>query len=272
MATNFQVLSNDQLHRAAPSIFATQPWEKVSDKYAFVPTIQVVDALRAEGFLPVRAQQSRTRIPGKAEFTKHLLRFRHADNLNGAVVGDEVPELVLVNSHDRTSSYQLSAGIFRLVCSNGLVVKSAAFGDINIQHSGDITSRVIEGSYEVVGNLSRITETIDTLKGARLNDQQQIAFAKAALALKAPTDEHGNIQSPIQPERLLEVKRFADAAPTVWNTFNRVQENLLKGGQRGRSATGRRVRTRSVASVTEDLRLNKSLWVLAEELAKAVQH
>src|ERR1017187_1533644 len=128
-------LSNEQLHLVAPSIFAAEPWEKVSDKYAFIPTITVVDALRAEGFVPVRVGQSRSRLVGKSEFTKHMLRFRQEKDLDTTrVVGQEIPELVLVNSHDRSSGYQLSAGIFRLICCNGCTVKSADFGDISVHH------------------------------------------------------------------------------------------------------------------------------------------
>src|SRR6266403_2854016 len=107
-----QGLTNDQIMKAAPSVFALEPWERMSEKYKFIPTIQVVDAMRDNGFMPVRAGQSRSRIPGKAEFTKHLLRFRHVDYMDtsGRVVGDEIPEIVLMNSHDGTSAYKLNAG------------------------------------------------------------------------------------------------------------------------------------------------------------------
>jgi Domain of unknown function (DUF932) len=124
-------MTNEQLAKAAPSIFAQQPWVEVSDKYTFIPTIDVVEAMRAEGFFPVKATQSRSRIEGKGDFTKHLIRFRRegVEDLPRVVNGNahffyaqngltapEFPELVLTNSHDRSSGFQLSAGIYRQVC------------------------------------------------------------------------------------------------------------------------------------------------------------
>src|SRR5262249_39656086 len=152
MTTAIATLTNDQLHRSAPSIFASTPWHHMSDGYRFVPTIEVVDLLRGRGFQPVRAQQSRSRIEGKGAFTKHLIRFRHDSLIDAPRVGEEIPELVLVNSHDGTSSYQLMAGIFRLVCSNGLVVQSTDFGSIRVHHSGgkDFQQRVIDATYQIV--------------------------------------------------------------------------------------------------------------------------
>src|SRR6476469_6888602 len=108
-------LDDDQLRRTAPSVFAVNPWDRMSGRYRMVPTIEVVGMLRDKGFHPVRAEQSRARIDGKGAFTRHLLRFRHADHLSPLTVGAEVPELVMVNSHDGTSAYRFLAGIFRLV-------------------------------------------------------------------------------------------------------------------------------------------------------------
>src|SRR4051794_12094622 len=121
-------LSHDQIRRVAPSVFAETPWSNMSDRYGFVPTVAVLGMLAGEGFYPVRAAQSKTRIEGKSDFTKHMIRFRHLDYLKPSQVGQELPELVLTNSHDGTSGYQLAAGIFRLVCSNGMVVQSSDFG------------------------------------------------------------------------------------------------------------------------------------------------
>ena len=264
-------LDDTQLRKAAPSIFASEPWGEVSERYAFIPTISVVDALRGEGFFPVKATQSKSRIEGKAEFTKHMIRFRRDDGVAIHSVGDEMPELVLVNSHDRTSSYQLSAGIFRLVCSNGMIVKSANFGDIKVQHSGDIAGQVIEGSYTIISEMPKLMSRMDELKGVQLTPQEQFIFAKSALQLRYPDDSAGNSTSPIRPEALLSARRRADAGMDLWTTFNRVQENMIKGGVHGTGSTGRRMSTRKVNSVSEDIRLNKALWLLTENMA-ALKH
>ncbi len=112
-------LSDDQIRTVAPSIFADAPHESRSERYAYIPTAAVLAELRKEGFQPFMACQTRVRDEGKREHTKHMLRLRHASQINGA----EANEIVLLNSHDGTSSYQMLAGMFRFVCSNGLALK-----------------------------------------------------------------------------------------------------------------------------------------------------
>ncbi len=110
-----QPLSNEQINQLAPSAFATTPWYAQSNRYAFVPTSNVIEGMRAAGFLPYTAAQSLSRIADKRFFTKHILRFRPQD-VSLAQVGDTTVEAVLVNSHDGTSRYELSLGAFRLAC------------------------------------------------------------------------------------------------------------------------------------------------------------
>ena len=111
-------LDNDSLRRLAPSIFATEPWSGMSSRYAFIPTIQIVDAMRGEGLVPFSAQQAVARVPGKAPFTKHMLRFR--DTRKSVEVAGTVPEIVLINSHDGASNYSLMTGAFRFICMHGM--------------------------------------------------------------------------------------------------------------------------------------------------------
>lgn len=270
-------LENEQLMRLAPSIFATEPWEQVSERYAFIPTIKVVDALRDEGFVPVVARQTRTRVEGKGEFTKHMLRFRREVDMNIPSVVDgnahhffkdapEIPELVLVNSHDRSSGYQLSAGMWRQVCSNGLMVQSASIAGISIRHSGDVVGEVIEGSYQIINEMPRALDRIERFKHTMLDAQQKEIFATAALELRYPKDESGNQRSPILAPQLLNARRRVDEGNDLWTVFNCVQENFMRGGLKGIATTGRRTRTRKIGSVNEDVRLNKALWTLTEQM------
>jgi hypothetical protein len=263
-----QVLSNDQLQRMVPSVFSEVPHDSVSARYTFIPTIGIIDALRNEGFMPVRAQQSASRLEDGKMFAKHMLRFRRIEDLeNTKVVGTEIPELVMVNSHDRSSGFQLSAGLFRLICSNGMTVKSSNFGDISVRHTGDIRDNVIEGSYEIIQEMPAILAKVEQYKNVKLDPVHELAFADAALELRWPTNEQGNSAAPIRPTQLLNPRRSADNTNDLWTTFNRVQENFIKGGLRGTGTTGKRTTTRKIASVSEDLRLNKSLWLLTERMA-----
>jgi len=261
-------LTLDTLRHAAPSIFATSPWGAMSHRYKMVPTVEVIDMLGAEGFLPVRAMQSRSRIEGKADFTKHLIRLRRASDLN-AEVSQEVPELVLVNSHDGTSGYQLMAGIFRVVCTNGLISKSADYGSISLRHCGgaDFRNRVIDATYRVLDDSTQAIASANTWKQIGLSAPQQEAFATAALELRD--------NAIVRPAQLLRAKRMedresADGSRDLWRTFNTVQEHMVRGGDRGIGSTGRRTTTRAINSVDGDLRTNKALWTLASKMAELV--
>jgi hypothetical protein len=258
-------MTNDQLRAAAPSIFAAQPWHAMSNRYTFIPTSAVVDRMRAEGFEPVAAAQSNTRIEGKGEFTKHVIRFR--DMRAGSApatraLGVVYPELVLTNSHDGASAYKLDAGLFRLVCTNGMVVSDGEFSQINVRHSGSADG-IIEASYQVVEQFPKVIDSAASFQALRLSAPEQNAYNAAALALR-----YDEGTAPIAPAQL-RARRTEDTAGTLWNAFNVAQENLVGGGLRGRNAeTGRRLKTRPVNGISENTRLNKALWTLTQEMAK----
>lgn len=258
-------LDLEQVRRRAPSAFATQPWEQTSDKYRFFPTSEVLTALMNNGFEPVEAQQSRTRIEGKGEFTKHMIRLRHKEltRTDLANVGDEVPEVVLLNSHDGSSSYRLMLGMFRLVCSNGLIVASSMVNECRVRHSGreDLIGDVLEGSFKIIEEAPKAIAQINQWKGIELSRAEQEVFAKAAIEARDTTLE-------VQPGEALVTRRSADRTNDLWTTLNVVQENLIKGGMDGRNATGKRSTVRGVKSVDGNTKLNRALWTLGEEMAK----
>jgi len=262
-----QPLSNDQLMRFAPSVFATKPWQAMSARYSFIPTINVIEKMRAEGFQPYAAQQAVTRIEGKGEFTKHLVRFR--DDRQGTEpaihsLGQIFPELVLINSHDGLSSYQLQAGFFRLVCLNGMICADGSFSPINVRHSGDV-SDVIEASYQVIEQFPKVLDSVESFQGKLLSANEAEAYGAGALAIR-----YDEGTSPIQPVDVIRPRRSEDQKPTLWNLFNRVQENLTQGQaglNRVNLETGRRTkRTRAIKSISEDTRVNKALWAFTEKI------
>lgn len=264
-----QPLSNAMIGLHAPSILAAAPHESRGARYRFIPTIDVIEGLRREGFAPFEVRQTRCRVPGKRDFTKHLVRLRHQSSGYGSLSA-EVPEIVLVNSHDGTSSYQLLSGIFRMVCSNGLIAGDIC-DDIRIRHSGNIVDDVIEGSFRVLDNVKAVTERIDTYKATVLDVREQAAFCAAAAELKWGSDDNGNSLAPVTGDSVLRLageNRWEDRGGDAWRVFNRVQENLLKGGIRGRSTSGRRTTTRAVNGVSENVRLNRALWTLMDHLVE----
>lgn len=267
-------LTVDEIARYAPSVLASEAHESRGERYAYIPTIDVLDGLRKEGFVPYAVAQTRVKDQTKREHTKHLVRMRHESQIGslqrGGIVGaEEIPEIILVNSHDGTSSFQLMSGMFRLVCSNGLIAGNIQ-DDIRIRHTGNIIGDVIEGSYQVLDSLKEITERVDHYKGIELSAPEQLLLANAAIDLRWDRDEVTH-QAPVDASSLVRPRRTADVKPDLWTTFNRIQEHIIKGGVRARMTNGRRTTTRAVQGVNENVKLNKALWALADGFAALKQ-
>lgn len=260
-----QTLSDIDLKRLTPSVFALEPWFEQSLNYRFLPTIEVINALRENNYHPVRAMQSRTRIPGKREFTKHLLRFRPYGDYQ---VSDIIPEIVLINSHDGTSSYQMMLGLFRLVCSNGAVVSDGNIETIRVTHRGDrnLCQDVIDASAKLINESPKVIAQVNNWRAIQLEPIDQRILAESVKEIYQTT-------LAIDSNRLLSARRTTDmpqgdGTRSLWNTYNVIQENVMRGGVRGVSNTGRRMRTRSIASVDRDVKLNKALWSLTAKMAE----
>jgi hypothetical protein len=253
------------LAAAAPSVFATRPWGGVSGRYKFVPTSHVLDLLSDAGYLPVRASESTTRAEGKRGFSRHEIRLRRPEHVLATLeVGDEIPEIILGNSHDRSSGYTLSAGLFRLVCANGLMRAGDGMGSVSVRHVGgkDFDKLMLEATHNVVAAIPSTLAQVGVMKQIELRAEERTAFAEAALEVRGK----GGVT--VTPAAVLSPRRREDTAPTLWNTFNAVQENLIRGDLRGKGSTGKAAKTRPVKSVAEDTRLNRALWTLAAKMAE----
>lgn len=232
-----------------------------SERYSYIPTITLLENLQREGFQPFFACQSRVRDPSRREHTKHLLRLRRAGQING----QHVPEIIILNSHGGESSFQLLPGIFRSVCTNSLVC-GQSFGEIRVQHRGDIVGKVIEGAYEVLGIFDRVEEKREAMQSLLLPPPAQHALANAAL-----TYRFGEEHQPVTAAQILTPRRYEDRQDDLWTTYQRLQENLLKGGLPGRTAKGKRSHTRAVNGIDGDVKLNRALWVMAESLLESLK-
>lgn len=245
------------LFKQAPSIFSQQSHEKTSNKYSLIPTIECVRGLQNSGFYPVQVQESRVRNKENKPFSKHLIRFRR-EGLNES--GGNVPEIVMVNSHDGTCSYQIRAGIYRLVCANGLIVGNDFFYR-SVRHQGDVISKVVESAGEIIEVIPEVLGVAEEWKGIELSGEQRKIFAESSALLKWDKEE-----IKLDTQKLLIPRRNHDDNKDLWTTFNTVQENIMKGGIRYYSGM-QRSRTRGVNSVNENSRLNTALWNLAEKMA-----
>ncbi|WP_420286644.1 DUF932 domain-containing protein [Enterobacter sp. BNK-9] len=253
-------LTHEELMSHVPSVFGSDKHESRSDRYTYIPTINILESLQREGFEPFFACQKKVRDQSKREHTKHMLRLRRA----GQLTGHQVPEIILLNSHDGSSSYQMLPGLFRGVCTNGLVC-GQSFGEVRVPHKGNVVEKVIEGAYEVLGVFDRVEEKRGAMESLLLPPPAQHALAEAAL-----TYRFGEEHQPVTATQILTPRRYEDRQDDLWSVFNRCQENLLKGGLPGRTAKGKRSHTRAVNGIDGDIKLNRALWVMAEQMQQAL--
>jgi hypothetical protein len=267
----YQPMDNATLAQLSPSVFACTAHESRSDRYTLIPTSRVVDALRDHGFAPVHATEARSRDHSKRGFAKHLIRFRH-ESAPARALNETIPEVVLTNSHDGSSAYALYGGLFRLICLNGMVVPDGFCGSVKVPHKGDVVRQVIEGSYEVIEGANRTMSVVKDWSAIDLSRDEQMALAESAHRLRF-ADTEGKVTTPIQPEALLTPRRYADNGSDLWRSWNRIQENAIKGGLSawGISAPNgrvRRVTSKAVTGIEGSVRLNRELFALGARMAE----
>jgi len=259
-------LTNDQIGRCCPSVVAEAAHESRSNHYLYIPTIAVIETLREFGYIPTAAMQSKSLVAGQQAFTKHLLRLRKANHLGNRE--EDVPEIVLVNSHNGTSAYSIMAGIFRLVCSNGLIV-----GDVNttlrVKHIGNIINEVLEATRTIAEEAEQTMRVVEEMKHIKLTWQDKVLLAKYALKARFGDEQprviEGELVQPSSihsPAAALQIRRREDRGDDLYTTLNVMQENLLTRGVRDNH--GRR--SRAVHGIDQTLGVNRLLWQFAQEL------
>ena len=249
-------LSLDAVRTRAPAVFASGADERLSSKYTFLPTERILTGLMSAGFVPVDARQASARR-GSALHARHVVRLR--PRFQTVQLKDSVPEVVFLNSHDGSSAYQLRMGLFRVVCTNGLIVSRGAFPAYCVSHRGNIVDDVVAGAVKLADRFEALAEQVERMEQRQLFKDEQLAFAEAALRLRFPEPA----VSGMQPAQLLACRRSEDVGDDLWRVYNRCQEHLLRGGLSRRSITGRLTRTRAIGSIRRDVVLNGRLWDLA---------
>ena len=264
-------LTEIDLRQFAPSIFATTAHSSRSERFKPIPTIEVLRGLQREGFSVVGAKQSVARLDDRRDYTKHMVRLRRLDENAKYQVGDTVFEILLKNANDGTAAYDLLAGLFRIRCLNSLVSQTDDMESLRVRHSGDVAHKVIEGTYRVLDTAEQSLKAPQDWPAITLNRDEQQVFAEAAHELRFADADHV-VDTPIKPQQLLIARRTGDQNNDLWTTFNVVQENAIRGGltarrydERGRS---RRVTTRGVNGIDQDVKLNRALFTLAAKMAE----
>jgi hypothetical protein len=200
-----------------------------------------------------------------------MLRLRRLDDGKKYNVGDSVFEIILKNANDGSAAYDLLAGLFRVLCLNSLVVQTDDTESLRVRHSGDVQSKVIEGTYRILDTAEQTLKAPQDWPQIALSREERAIFAEGVHALRFG-DVDGNINTPITASQLLLPRRPADQGTDLWTTFNVAQENCIRGGltAMGRDANNRprRTTTRGVNGIDQDVKLNRALWTLASKMAE----
>ena len=255
------------IQQVCPAVFAQQAHSSRGPRYLYVPTIEPLQALLSAGWGVYEASQQRARAADRDPYTKHMLRLRKLEHfdLSQAAAREGVPEVILINAHDGTAAYHLRAGFFRFVCSNGLIVGNQIAG-FKIRHTvtSQTTAEVIDGCTRVVTeSFPTMLDSMEQFQRITLAPEHQYRLAETGIKLR-----YGSTLPKITVQDALTCRRPEDEAPTLWNVYNRVQENVVYGGWEQRS-TGynRRTTVRGVERVSAVTGINTGLWDAATTLA-----
>jgi len=267
-----EYMTKDQLKEVCPLAFAEAPTNpKVSGKYLFVNTETIVDDLDKLGWKPVQAAQRKGR--GKSTiFSKHMVAFQNPDiMIKGKDGDDSFPRIIMTNSHDGMQAFKFSVGIFRLVCSNGLVVADEQFSDFKIKHKGYSFEELRGVVNEAVADLPNKVEVLNDMKQRILTPEEKNKLALDAMLIRAgiePDSEKAK-KFNYDDETLIDIldpKREADKGDDLWRVFNVIQEKITQGDFHA-ALTGAKVRkVRKIKSFEKDLKVNKELFKLATAL------
>ena len=261
MSKPIKPLTNEQLKAKAPSLFQDQPYHEVSSKYHFIPTIEIIEQLRSENWYPVTVNEAGVRDLDKDGFQQHYVRFQHFSDLINP--NANVVELLLFNSHDRSKSFTISAGIYRCICSNGLVIADSIFNSYKIKHLGERENDVIDAVSKITQIKPKLLSKISKFENIILNQDEKEAFLQSAIPLRF--NEHLELDN---PNELLTPLRIEDEKEDLYTVLNILQENFLSSKVSGyNKETNRRFTSKQITSISKDVEINKGLWDIAERIA-----
>ncbi len=266
---NHEVLEDNEIKYLCPVAFKSEMSTQeitdlgLSNHYSFVPTMNVVQDLQTMGWNCVDAKQVQARKKSTKGYQKHMLTFEHPKyKIEGA---EEYPQLLLTNSHDGGNAFQLSAGIFRLVCSNGLVIKTEDYGSQRLIHKGYSFEAVQEMVEGFVATIDETMTRITAMKRKELNAEEMIKFAKQAALLRFTSKSYNedNISKVVRVDELLESTRKEDNGNRLWEVFNRVQERLVGGNYHYMGTKDKPRKARPIKNFKQNFAVNEKLSTLA---------
>jgi len=260
---NNEFLTQEQIKKIAPSVFTEQGAESTSDKYSHISTNCIIDDMALLGWNVVDVKEVKARK--QIGYQKHLVVFRNNDIIIDGDDGDTVyPQILLTNSHDGKNAFTFTAGLFRMVCENGLVISTQEFESMKIRHYGYDFETLQATIKEMVEKLPLTVDSMNKFKSTKLNDEQAKDFASKAIALRFPEEELSNIH--VDVDGLLLPTRNEDQGDDLWSIFNVIQEKLVHG-MFNYSYANKNRKARRIKNFRQDMVLNEKLYDLALEYA-----
>ena len=266
----FSTTTLDQIREHVPAAFATEPAPKVSTRYSFVSTSDLLTSFEKLGWFPHSSRQN-----GKSPFSRHVVRLDNPKLGYLDLRSDKVkPQIIIDNSHNGTSPAMMHEGLFRLVCTNGLVIAMPGmYSSVELRHVG-IDFNELKNLMEIVAvQYLEIGKHIGEMQEYTLNQEQKEIFAMKAIAYREPNmfiKEDGTInfkqvKASVNPTAILEPTRGEDKKDDLWTVLNILQERLVKCEFERTSLTGRKSNPRGITSAARNIAYNKIVWSIAEE-------
>jgi len=239
-----------------PALTTTENAGYLSKGYVQLNTFQIMEKLAENGWKPVHIKGTNTL--DKNPFAFHTVRFTH-DSLPELKSKEGHIELILNNSHNGKVKFKFGLGVYRLVCSNGLI-SGTEFDSFQTRHIGINPDEVMEAVYRIVDESNHLVSKVEEMKNTSLKQTQIIQLAKDGIQLKFNNPDH------IDPALVIQPRRPYDKGTDLWTTFNVIQENLVKGGLQYQTPSGRSQTTKPIIGAHMDYLFNTNLWKKAASL------
>lgn len=284
MADTMLTFGNDALHRPmtkeeirakAPYVFATGATNPgVSDRYVFASTETIIDDMAKLGWDVVDCKQQRANKRSTVR-SFHMVAFQNPkvfitkETPDGGETVDCFPRVILVNSHDGFNSFKFMVGLFRLVCSNGMVVATETFANVSIRHINYTFDELRETVAKALESISENVSVMNDMKNTVLTDEQKKEIALEALKIRSGNEE--NVKATDEDlEDILTPIRKEDEGNDLWTVFNVLQEKIIKGNFHMVSPTNNKVRkARPITGAAKDIEVNQALFKYASSYRNA---
>ena len=255
-------LSMDEIRHQAPSVFTETPSKNVSKHYTHIPTSNVITDMEKLGWNVIDVKEVKARK--QVGVQKHLVVFRNNDVVINGDDGDTVfPQILLTNSHDGKNAFTFTAGLFRMICENGLVISTQELENVKMRHMGYTFEELQVKIKEMVERLPLTVESMNTMKATEIKEKEALKFAKKALTTRFTEDQIKVFK--IDLKELIKPVRKEDQGNDVWSLYNVVQEKIITGDFEYTTGTKAR-KAREIKNFNQDLKVNKELFAMANEL------